>query len=362
MKVALVYDRVNKWGGAERVLLALHKIFPNAPLYTSVYNRQTAPWADEFVVKTSFLQGASALRKYNELLAIFMPLAFERLTFNEYDLVVSVSSEAAKGIITSPGTIHIAYCLTPTRYLWSSYEDYFSNNLVRFLSKGSVSYLRSWDRAAAQRPDHFIAISTEVKNRIKKYYRRESEVIFPPLMIEKPAGPRKSKENYFLFVSRFSRFSYYKRADLVIEAFNKSGLPLKVAGSGPLLGKLKSRAKKNIEFLGELTDKSLAYYYENCIALVFPGREDFGLVMAEAQFFGKPVIAFKGGGAMDIVIEGVTGEFFNKQDPESLVASLKKFDRKRYNKADILRNSEKFTFGHFKEKLEKFITKKLNNL
>lgn len=359
MKVALVYDRVNKWGGAERVLLALHKIFPTAPLYTSIYNRASSHWADEFEVKTSFLQTAAAIRKYNELLAIFMPIAFERFSFDEYDLVISVTSESAKGIITSPKTIHISYCLTPTRYLWTSYEDYFSNRLIRFLSRGSVSYLRSWDRVASARPDHFIAISTEVKNRIKKYYQRDSEIIFPPLMIEKPKAILKTKQKFFLFVSRFSRFSYYKRGDLVIEAFNRSGLPLKVVGSGPMLGKLKSKAKRNIEFLGELTDVKLAYYYENCIALVFPGNEDFGLVMAEAQFFGKPVIAYKAGGAIDIIIEGKTGEFFLNQDADSLMRALKSFDERRYNKTHIIRNSQRFSFEVFKSSFEKFIEKKL---
>ena len=357
MKVALVYDRINKWGGAERVLLALHKIFPKAPLYTSVYNKETSRWADEFDVRTSFLQSGAALRKYNEMLALFMPLAFEHFKFNEYELVISVSSEAAKGIITSPKTVHIAYCLTPTRYLWSGHEEYFQDKLIRFLSKGSISYLRSWDKASSQRPDHFIAISTEVKKRIKKYYGRESEVIFPPLMIEKPTNLKKSKERYFLFVSRFSRFSYYKRADLVIDAFNRLGLPLKVVGSGPMLSKLKSKARGNIEFLGELTDEKLAYYYENCIALVFPGREDFGLVMAEAQFFGKPVIAFRGGGALDIVKEGITGEFFRQQTVDSLVDTLKRFDQKRYNKAAIIRNSQRFSFENFRRSFEKLINK-----
>lgn len=359
MKVALVYDKVNKWGGAERVLLALHKIFPNAPLYTSVYNKETTPWADVFDIRTSFLQSAATLRKYNELLAIFMPIAFENFSFDEYDLIISVSSESAKGIITTPKTIHISYCLTPTRYLWSSYEDYFSNRLVRFLSKGSVSYLRSWEKAASTRPDHFIAISEEVRKRIKKYYHRDSEIIHPPLMLEKPKESKKTKKKFFLFVSRFSRFSYYKRGDLVIEAFNKSGLPLKIVGSGPMLERLKGKAKKNIEFLGELTDEKLAYYYENCIALVFPGREDFGLVMAEAQFFGKPVIAYKAGGALDIVVEGKTGEFFLTQNADSLIRALKRFDERRYNKADIIRNSQRFTFENFKQNLEKFISKRV---
>lgn len=359
MKVALVYDRVNKWGGAERVLLALHKIFPDAPLFTSIYSKNSARFADIFDVKTSFLQSASNLRKYNELLGIFMPIAFESFSFDEYDLVISVTSEAAKGIITKPQTLHICYCLTPTRYLWSGYEDYFKNNLVRFISRPAVSYLRTWDRLAAERPDYFIAISSEVKERIKKYYKRDSEIIFPPIMIDKTKTNKKNKNNYFLLVSRLSRFSYYKKVDIAIDAFNKTDLPLKIVGSGPMLNDLRKKASKNIEFLGELTDGELSSYYEGCIALIFPGLEDFGLSMAEAQLFGKPIIAYKAGGALDIVIEGQTGMFFEKQTVGSLVQALKSFNERRYNKAGIIKSSERFSFENFKSSFEKFIEKKL---
>lgn len=360
MKVALVYDRVNKWGGAERVLLALHKLFPDAPLYTSLHDKEKAKWAKKIDVKTSFLQSASSLRQYNDLLAIFMPVAFESFSFDDFDLVISVTSEAAKGIITKPGTLHICYCLTPTRYLWSGYEDYFSNDLFRFFSTGAVSYLKKWDIVAASRPDYFIAISSEVKNRIRKYYGRESEIIFPPLMLKRTKkSNKKTKDNYFLIVSRFSRFSYYKKVDLAIDAFNVTNLPLKIVGSGPLLKSLKSRSGDNIEFLGELTDGELAYYYENCKALIFPGLEDFGLVMTEAQSFGKPVIAYKAGGARDIIKEGVTGEFFTEQSSSSLIDLLERFNEKRYNKVDIIRNSERFSFEVFKSNFEKFIESKI---
>lgn len=360
MKVALVYDRVNKWGGAERVLLALHKMFPDAPLFTSVHSEIGTGWAKDFEIKTSFLQSASALRKYNELLAIFMPIAFERFSFDDYDLVISVTSEAAKGIITNPGTVHICYCLTPTRYLWSGYDEYFQTPLLKFLSTGTVRYLRNWDKVASQRPDHMIAISSEVKSRIKNYYGRNSEIIFPPLMIDTKKNIKKGKNDYFLLVSRMSRFSNYKRVDLAIDAFNKNGLPLKIVGSGPMMNSLKKRANKNIKFLGELTDEKLRYYYENCKALIFPGNEDFGLVMAEAQAFGKPVIAFKSGGALDIVIKGVTGEFFPEQSPESINRVLERFDERLYNKAAILRNSERFSYNNFKKSLERFLETKTN--
>lgn len=360
MKVALVYDRVNKWGGAERVLLALHEMFPDAPLYTSLYDSNAADWANVFDIRTSFLQKIEPFRKRSELLALLMPIAFESFSFDEFDLVISVTSEAAKGIITKPKTLHICYCLTPTRYLWSGYNDYFKSSFARFVSKPAVWYLKKWEQVGSQRPDYFIAISSEVKKRIKKYYGLDSEIIFPPLMIEKSNIINNKRNDFFLFVSRFSRFSYYKKADLLVDAFNKTGFSLVIVGSGPMMSNLASKAKDNIEFLGELTDDKLAYYYENCKALVFPGVEDFGLSMAEANYFGKPVIAFKAGGALDIVKEGITGEFFTKQTPNSLIQALESFKEKSYNKADIIRNSERFSFGAFKSNFEHFIERKIN--
>lgn len=184
MKVAIVYDRVNKWGGAERVLLVLHEMFPDAPLYTSVYDEKRAPWTKVFPqVYSSFLQKIPFAKGNHEFLAPLMPIAFEQFDFGKYDLVISVTSESAKGIITRPGTFHLCYCLTPTRYLWSGYEEYFKNPILRFISKPVISYLKSWDKIAASRPDKIIAISTEVQKRIKKYYGRESEIIYPPCEI-----------------------------------------------------------------------------------------------------------------------------------------------------------------------------------
>lgn len=353
MKVALVYDRVNKWGGAERVLLALHKIFPDAPLYTSVYNKNTAKWAEVFDVKTSFLQNFPFAKSFHELYALLMPIAFESFNFDEFDLVISVTSEAAKGIITKPKTLHICYILTPTRYLWSGYDQYFKNLLLRFFAKPAVSYLRTWDKVAAFRPDKYIAISTAVKNRIKKYYDKDSEVIYPPaaLGVVMRAGlpsemaNGKKNEDYFLIVSRLV---YYKRVDIAIKAFNKLNLPLKIIGRGSQEESLKKQANSNIEFLENLTDDKLSFYYKNSKALIFPGDEDFGLVMVEAQNFGKPIIAFKKGGALDIVREGITGEFFESQTPESLIKVLEKFNSKSYNSKLCRENAERFSFQNFK--------------
>ncbi|MBI4092080.1 MAG: glycosyltransferase [Candidatus Levybacteria bacterium] len=323
-----------------------------------------------------------------------MPIAFESFNFDEFDLVISVTSEAAKGIVTKPHTKHISIILTPTRYLWSGYENYFSNPIFRIISWPIVSYLRFWDKIAAKRPDKLIAISQTVRSRIKKYYGLDSEVIYPPLMIREARNfphvasdaqlPRverskslsqpslserkhikyesNSKDsselalnslasgkvphfNYFLVVSRLVP---YKKIDLAVRAANKVHVPLKIIGTGSELGRLKKMAGPTVEFLGYVSDSDLKYYYSNCKALVFPGVEDFGLTMVEAQAFGKPVIAFRGGGAEEIVTEGKTGVFFDRQTVASLSEKLKSFRPSRYNSLDCRINANKFSFDRFK--------------
>lgn len=352
MKVAIVYDRVNKWGGAERVLLSLKKIFPEAVLYTSVYDKDNTPWAKGFKVIPSFLQKLPFARENHELFALLMPIAFESFNFDGYDLVISVTSESAKGVLTKPGTIHICYCLTPNRYLWSGYKEYFKNSLLRFISYPAVVYLRHWDMVASSRPDHFIAISNEVKGRIKKYYNRDSKVIFPPIG-NLPHDAESNKGDYFLVVSRLVP---YKKVELAVKACTNLSLPLKVVGRGSEEKRLKNMAGRSIEFLGDLTDEKLSFYYKNCRALIFPGLEDFGLVIAEAQSFGKPVIAFRGGGAKDIIIEGKTGEFFDVQDTESLKRELVKFDEGKYNSKLSIENSKRFSFDIFEKELSEYIS------
>lgn len=356
MKTALVYDRVNKWGGAERVLVALHEIFPEASLYTAVYSQKKAKWAKIFPkVIPSFLQKIPLMQDKHEFLGTLTPLAFESFDFSEYDLVISVTSEAAKGIITRPGTLHICYCLTPTRYLWSGYDNYFpKGSLLRSISAPAVSYLRQWDKIAANRPDVMLGISNEVCERIKKYYRKDAEVIFPPVETERFKVPNLSpqRENFYLVVNRLVP---YKRVDLAIAAFNKLGLPLVVVGTGSEERKLKAMAKSNIKFVGSLTDARLAGYYRKCTALVFPQEEDFGIVTVEAQAAGAPVIAFKAGGALDTVIDGKTGVFFEKQTVVSLVAAIKKFKHLRFNGKDLTKNAEKFSKENFKRRFIKLI-------
>ena len=356
MKIALVYDRVNKIGGAERVLEVLREIWPQAPLYTAVYNPQTALWAADFKVIPSFLQNFPFAKTHHEFYALLMPLAFESFNFDEFDVVVSVTSAEAKGIITKPRTLHLCYCLTPTRYLWSGTWDYS----LPFFLRPLLGKMRLWDQVASVRPDLYLAISKNVAARIRKYYRKEVEVIYPPIDTQKwEMGNGKGKiGDYFLIVSRLVS---YKRVDIAIEAFNKLQLPLKIIGTGSELGRLKNIAGKNIEFLGQLTDRETLGYYQKCQALIFPGEEDFGLVPLEAAACGKPVIAYRKGGAQETIIEGKTGEFFSPQTPGALAEKIKNFKPERYQPTDCRSQAEKFDINIFKEKFKVFVEREWKN-
>jgi glycosyltransferase involved in cell wall biosynthesis len=386
MKVAIVYDRVNKWGGAERVLLTLHEMFPEAPLFTSVYSKKHAPWANVFPdIHLSFLQNIPFAKRNHELFPLFMPLAFESFNFDHYDLVISVTSEAAKGIRTRGKTKHICYCLTPTRYLWSGYKEYFHQNdklqisnykpgkgrlmlnkfrhdMLRTLSKPMVNHLKRWDVVAAQRPDVMIAISKAVQDRIAQYYGRTSEVIHPPTEIEKFLSQKSKKQiinikrqkEYFLVVSRLVP---YKKVDLAVEAFNTLGTPLLIVGKGSQERKLKKAAKKNIQFISDITDDELATVYKDAQALIFPQEEDFGLVAVEAHASGIPVISFRKGGAMDIVTHGKTGMFFSEQNVKSLREAITRLSDFKFKKQDLKRSARRFTKEKFKTKLIRIVGK-----
>jgi len=364
MKVALVYDRVNKWGGAERVLLALHEIFPDAPLYTSVYDEKNAPWAKVFPkVVTSFLQKFPFARSNHEVLAPLMPLAFESFDFSGFDLVISVTSEAAKGIRVKPGTMHICYCLTPTRYLWSHHDEYFKDTVFKGMAKPIINYLKRWDRAAAMRPDLIVGISTEVKDRIKKYYKRDSVIIFPPVNTELKHKSAKKSGKYYLIVGRLVK---YKKVDLAVEAFNKMGKSLVIVGTGREEKRLKRKAKKNIKFAGHVSEKDLAGYYLGAKALIMPQEEDFGIVSVEAQSMGIPVIAYKKGGAIDTVIPGKTGVFFDPPSPKAsegqreqlinnLIDAVKRFEKIEFVVDNLYTNAKRFSKENFQKEIRRLI-------
>lgn len=360
MKIAFVYDRINTFGGAERVLLALHEIWPEAPIYTSVVNYDKTPWSHVFPeIIPSFLQKFPFAKDHHEFYPFLMPIAFESFTFDKYDVVLSITSEAGKGIITKPHTLHICYCLTPTRYLWSNYSFYkdtidigIATPLAKFLFIAIAKRLRRWDKIASQRPDVYFSISQNVEKRIKKYYNCNAKVIYPPVDTNKFALSTKKKQNYFLIVSRLVS---YKRIDIAIAAFNRLGWPLIIVGSGRQSNSLKKMAKENISFVDSLTDEHLVAYYQRCKALIFPGEEDFGITPLEAQATGTPVIAFRGGGVLETVKEGESGEFFDHLTVDSLIKALLKFDKKHYNKEAIRKNILSFSKNNFKKSFKSLV-------
>ncbi len=356
MKVALVYDRVTKYGGAERVLTALHTIWPDAPLYTALYDSKGAPWASLFDVRPSFLQRIPFAARLHELFAWATPLAFEQFSFDEYDLVISVTSAEAKTIITKPQTMHLCYCLTPTRYLWSGKKTYETNSGLGGLSApaqwglGVLSgLLRKWDRIAAARPDYYLAISDRVSSRVKKYYGRDAEVVYPPVDTNR-FRPAKDpvKGEYYLAVSRLVG---YKRLDIIIDACNKLNVPLVVIGDGRQKSELMKRAGGTTRFVTRhLTDAELLGYYQNCRAFIHGADEDFGIAMVEAQACGKPVIAFEKSAAREIIVPGKTGVLFDKQSVKSLMDAIAKSRRMRFDSAACRANALRFSTSVFTKK------------
>lgn len=363
MRIALVYDRVNKFGGAERVLLALHEIWPHAPLFTAVYNPKRASWAKVFAIKTSFLQHIPFASERHELFPLLTPLAFESFDFSQFDVVLSITSAEAKGIITKPSTLHICYCLTPTRYLWSGYHTYLRqpglgvlNPLARLFMQACTPSLRVWDSIASQRVDRYIAISKRVKERIEKYYRKRGEIIYPPVDTDTfTLTTKKSDEagDFFLIVSRLVP---YKRIDYVIAAFRKLKWKLIIIGSGIDEGRLKRMAQSNIEFInGDLTDQKLCWYYQNCRALLFAGEEDFGLTAVEVQACGRPVIAFSQSGVAESIRNGVTGQLYHEQNEASLTNALRTFQKRTYMPDACRRNALHFRKTEFKKQMKNTI-------
>lgn len=363
MRIAFVYDRINKFGGAERVLLALHKIWPEAPIYTAVYNKEKASWANKIEIIPSFLNKLPFISTNHEMFPLLTPYAFETFDFDEFDVVLSVTSADAKSIITKPDTLHICYCLTPTRYLWSGYQEYLENPgfgqlnpLVKKLMQLFSPTLRRWDYISSNRPDKFIAISDTVKQRIRKYYRLEAEVIYPPVDTDKFRSKLPSsgaKQDYFLIVSRLVP---YKKIDYVILAFNELGWKLKIIGNGIDEKRLKKLAGQNIEFINNgLTDEKLCWYYQNCKGFIFPGEEDFGLSAVEAQACGIAVLGIGRGGMSEIILPGVTGEIYKEYAKESLVSALKKFIKKNYSAAACRSNASRFTNQNFQLMMKKTV-------
>jgi len=363
MRVALVHDYLNQYGGAERVLEAFCEIWPEAPIFTLIYDKaRTGAAFEGRKIKTSFLQKVPFVKAHHRPFLMLMPLAIEQFDLSKYDLVLSNSASFAKGVITRPKTLHICYCHTPTRYVWDDSHKYVEEfnypKLIKKFIPPFLNYLRLWDEAASSRPDKYIANSCFVSQRIKKYYQQAAEVIYPPVKTKNFYLSQKPGD-YFLIVSRFLP---YKKIDLAISAFNELGWPLKIIGDGPERRKLKKMARSNIEFLGLVGEKDLVEYYVRSRALIFPQEEDFGISAVEAMSAGRPVIAYRGGGALEIIKEGETGLFFEEQTVKSLLDALKNFQDEQFDGQYIQTYAWQFDKEIFKNKIKEFVEKSLNHL
>lgn len=363
MKIAIAHDFLNSIGGAERVTLALSEIFPEAPIYTLFINPKTTGYffKNKEIITSSLQKKAEFLNFRHKYLLPFMPRAVEEFNLIGFDVVISSSSAWTKGILTKPETVHISYCHTPTRFLWTDTAYYLKQQNLGFIKgivvRSILSRLRIWDRLAADRVDYWIANSLTTRERIQKYYKKDAEVIYPPVDTSRFKLSAK-KEDFFLIVSRLSP---YKRIDIAVDAFNKLGLDLVIIGEGSERNELEKRAKNNIKFLGFQDDKEVLKYYAECRAFIFPTfNEDFGLTPVEAMASGKPVISAGIGGARESVIEGVTGEFFNKEDPDYLVGAVKLFleKEKEYRPRIIREQALKFDKEVFSLKIKKFVEEK----
>ncbi|MFC1721642.1 glycosyltransferase [Patescibacteria group bacterium] len=358
MKVALVHEHLAQDGGAENVLRIFHEIFPEAPIFTLVYDRKQAnPAFRGADIRPSFIQKVPlGIRLYQAALPL-MPTAVEKFNLNDFDVILSSASAFAKGVITKPQTMHVCYCHSPTRYLWNDAHSYYKelryNKLIKLMIPFALTRLRQWDRAAADRVDHYIANSRFVQKRIEKYYKAGSEIIYPPVEVEKFKVVNQPDDYYLTF----GRLVAYKRYDLTIWAFNKIGRPLIVGGDGPEMDYLKSIAGPNITFVGRVSDKRRQELFARCQAFINPQEEDFGITPVEAMASGRPVIAYAQGGALETVIPGKTGLLFREQTEKSLINALNRFWSSDFDSQKIREHAASFSTERFKEEIKDFVEK-----
>ena len=378
MKVAIVHDWLTGMRGGEKVLEVLCDIFPEAVIYTLFCDeRKISHKIKKMKLVTSFLQNLPfSTRLFRRYLPLF-PLAVEQFDLTGYELVISSSHCVAKGVVTGADCLHISYCYTPLRYGWDMYQEYFAAERLTFPEKALIpvflNYLRMWDVVSSSRVDYFAAISNTVRNRIKKHYRRDSVVIYPPVDTsfftpgEKTSAQGSGSpinrattsdgEGAYLIVSSLSP---YKRIDVAIEAFNRLGRPLRIVGLGPELRRLKRLAGKNIEFLGWVEPAVLRDLYRGCRALVFPGEEDFGIAPVEAMASGKPVIGYGRGGLTETVSDGATGIHFSPSSPPALCEAVRSLETISFDPELIRKSALRFDTGVFRNHLKKFIDERFN--
>lgn len=355
LRVAIVCSWLNQYGGAERVLEVVHAMYPEAPVYTSIYWPEALPASYRgWDIRTSFLNRLPLIRRHHQPFLALYPLGFEALDLEGYDLVLSVTSAFAHGVIVPPGTKHICYCLTPARFLWS-YPAYARRErlgrLARTILPLALPALRTWDALAANRVDHFVAISRAVQERIARYYRRPARVIYPPVQTSAFALSDQV-DDYYLILGRLVP---YRRIDLAVQAFSALGLPLIIAGEGRDRPTLERMARPNVRFLGRVSDEERKRLLSRCRAFLWPGEEDFGIAPLEANASGRPVIAYRAGGAVETVVEGVTGIFFDEPTPEALAEAVRSLDAGAFDPLTMRRHAERFDVSVFREQLGQFI-------
>jgi len=372
-KVAIVHDFIEDYGGAEGVLEAICEIFPDAPIFTLLHDQKKSDkWGEEWIrskkIKSSFLEKAPAfLKRRKKYLLPFMPAAVESLNLRDYDLVVSSCGAFSKGLVVKTKTFHICYLHSPMRYVWDWHKEYLEENRLKGGRKIPIrlflNYLRTWDRASADRPDHLISNSYYTAARVKKYYRRSSEVIYPPVKTE-DFHPQKENDGYFISVGRLSG---YKRVGLMVDTFSKLKLPLVIVGQGGEITGIKEKIKKcsngdQLKLIGWKKRDEVVKLIQNARAFVFAAEDDFGIAPIEAMAAGKPVIALRAGGAIETIREGITGEFFDEPKMEMLADGVRKFigNENEYDPEKIREQAEKFTRSRFKKEMEEYILSVIN--
>lgn len=364
--IAIVHDYLTAIGGAEKTVQAMGEMFPTAPVYALLHDHSAlGPDFLKNPIHTSFLRRLPRfMRTRRKLLLPFLAVAPESFDLREFDVVLASSGAFSKAVITKPNTINICYCHSPMRFAWDYTHQYLRelnvNRLKGFMGRLALNYLRVWDAVSADRVDFFIANSHATAKKIKKYYRRDSEVIYPPVDTRRYAAALKAKGDdggYYLIVSRLSS---YKKIDIAIEAFNKLGWNLVVVGTGTDMRRLKKLAGPTVKIVGAQAPERLESYYARARGYILPGEEDFGIAAVEAMAAGKPVLALRAGGALETVIEGVTGEFFDSPTTEVLAEGAYRLEnaRKRYDPAAIQDNAQKFSKERFQQELRSFIDKK----
>ena len=362
-KIALVHDWLTGMRGGEKVLEVLCELYPQAALFTLLHNKGSVSRViEEMEIHTSFVDRLPYKSgRYRNYLPLF-PRAIESFDFTGYDLILSTSHAVAKGARPAPGALHICYCHTPMRYVWEQYDQYFGPGRANPLTRAAMSFfaprLRKWDADSSSRVHSFVANSQNVAERIRQYYQRTADVIYPPVSVDQ-FSVSEVDDGYYLIVSALVP---YKRVDLAVEAFKRSGERLLIVGTGPESGRLQSLASRNIEFLGWQPDTELAGLYARCRALIFPGIEDFGIVPLEAMASGKPVVAFGQGGALETVVDDpqrATGVFFREQTPEALREALVKLHDLKLNPHTIRAHAEQFDRKIFKENYRRHVERKV---